>query len=678
MKHLSNLDMCKNELQNARLQNLGAAPDNPVTGQVYYNSADNKFYGYNGSGWIDLGQVLNGSSIVNLINSSSSILDNDNLSDTVNDAINKMHSHANASVLNAMEQAFTTVLKTKLDGIATGATKLENSSINGNIKINGVEANVYSHPGSGSNPHGTTKSDLGLGNVENKSSVTIRGEITTANINSALGFTPKKIIEGLESARPAATGSLIVFISTDSKKIYYDQGTNNWLQIGGQDTIDWSNVNNKPSTYPPATHNHDTAYLGKTAKAEGAKVADSVAWGNVTGKPSTFTPPVAGTTVLGGIKVGANLTVDSNGVLNANDNPTSYIIKQEKFIAAEGQKTFNLINGSYRQGIGALSIFMYGSKLSNDSFEETSTTSITLKTGLNAGDIVLIEYIQLINVQPYPVHANEHLTGGADAIPVATVSKDGLMASSDKSKLDNSYTKAQVESAISTAINALINGSPGALDTLKELADAMGNDPNFAATITNKLASKVDKVTGKGLSTEDFTTVLLNKLNGIAAGANAYTHPSSHPASMIVQDANNRFTTDTEKSTWNGKASTAIATSSANGLMSSSDKSKLDGVAANANNYTHPNDSNTRHVTDSEKTNWNRKTDKYAANVGNGTATEITVTHNLNTADVTVAIREPATGQLVITDVTIIDNNSIKLLFAVAPTTNQYRVVVIG
>lgn len=47
------------------------------------------------------------------------------------------------------------------------------------------------------------------------------------------------------------------------------------------------------------------------------------------------------------------------------------------------------------------------------------------------------------------------------------------------------YTKTEVD----TLIANLINGSPGALDTLNELAAALGNDPNFAATITNSLAS---------------------------------------------------------------------------------------------------------------------------------------------------------------------------------------------
>lgn len=596
MKHLTNFDLCKNELQNARVQNLGTPPENPVPGQIYYNSSDNVFYGWNGANWINLAYNYNG-------------------------------------------ETFTNDEKTKLCGIAENATKTEKSTTNGNIKINGAEVNVYTHP-SGTNPHNTTKSDIGLGNVENKSSSTIRGELTTADINKALGFTPKNILEGLESARPAATGSLRVYIATDTKKIFYDQGTNNWLQIGGQDTI---------------------------------------AWNNVTNKPSTFTPPTASSTVLGGIKVGTNLTIGADGTLNANDNPTSYLVKQEKFIATEGQKLFNLIKGSYRQGLGALSIFVFGSKLANEAFAETSTTSFTLKTGLSEGDIVLVEYIQLINVQPYPIHANEHLSDGADPIPLATTSKEGLMAASDKSKIDNSYTKTQVDAAISAAVNGLINGAPGALDTLIELASALGNDPNFAATITNSLATKVDKITGKGLSTNDFTDILLNKLNGIATGANNYTHPSSHPGSMITEDSTHRFATDAEKSAWNAKAGTATATVSANGLMSNLDKSKLDGIEANANNYVHPNDANIRHVTDSEKVSWNSRTRKYAANIGNGTATTITVTHNLNTTDITVTLREVATPyNVVITDIQIVDVNNIKLLFSVAPTANQYRVVVIG
>ena len=98
------------------------------------------------------------------------------------------------------------------------------------------------------------------------------------------------------------------------------------------------------------------------------------------------------------------------------------------------------------------------------------------------------------------------------------------------------------------------------------------------------------------------------------AGGGNFEGPIS--ASNITQDANHRFVTDTEKTTWNGKASTTVATQSANGLMSAADKKKLDGVATGANNYqypaTHPasvivQDSTHRFVTDTEKSSWNNK-----------------------------------------------------------------------
>ena len=58
-------------------------------------------------------------------------------------------------------------------------------------------------------------------------------------------------------------------------------------------------------------------------------------------------------------------------------------------------------------------------------------------------------------------------------------------------------------------------------------------------------------------------------------------------ASLLVQDADHRLVSDTEKAVWNGKASTDLATTSTNGLMSSEDKTKLDGLGAGGD-YTLP------------------------------------------------------------------------------------------
>jgi hypothetical protein len=68
---------------------------------------------------------------------------------------------------------------------------------------------------------------------------------------------------------------------------------------------------------------------------------------------------------------------------------------------------------------------------------------------------------------------------------------------------------------------------------------------------------------------------------------------------------------------------------------------------------------------------------KYAANVGDGVATSYTITHNLGTRDVIVSVYEGSGSYAeVICDVNHATTNTITLLFSVAPTLDQYRVVV--
>ena len=70
---------------------------------------------------------------------------------------------------------------------------------------------------------------------------------------------------------------------------------------------------------------------------------------------------------------------------------------------------------------------------------------------------------------------------------------------------------------------------------------------------------------------------------------------------------------------------------------------------------------------------------KYAANVGNGSATSYTITHNLGTKDVTVAVYDNSSPYAeVICDVQHTSTTAVTLLFSIAPTLNQYRVVVQG
>ena len=129
------------------------------------------------------------------------------------------------------------------------------------------------------------------------------------------------------------------------------------------------------------------------------------------------------------------------------------------------------------------------------------------------------------------------------------------------------------------------------------------NDPvvTFVQSAANRLVSDTEKATwnakqpagtyatgggsATGTNTGDQTAISGNagsattlsagadrsKLDGIAAGANNYTHPANHAASIIAQDASNRFVTDTEKATWNAKLSAATLSDASLPIVSATD-----------------------------------------------------------------------------------------------------------
>lgn len=78
-------------------------------------------------------------------------------------------------------------------------------------------------------------------------------------------------------------------------------------------------------------------------------------------------------------------------------------------------------------------------------------------------------------------------------------------------------TETDVTNAVSAAIDALIGGAPGTYDTLKEIADYIAEDKTASAALSAAIGNKVEKVSGMGLSTEDFSTTLKNKLEGLKA-----------------------------------------------------------------------------------------------------------------------------------------------------------------
>ena len=132
--------------------------------------------------------------------------------------------------------------------------------------------------------------------------------------------------------------------------------------------------------------------------------------------------------------------------------------------------------------------------------------------------------------------------------------------------------------------------------TSEELKQLWDEAPNAIKDYINEILTveldklietKVSKVTGKDLSTNDYTDTEKKKLSGIAEGANKYSHPtdagnkhipSGGSAGKILRWGANG------QAVWGDDNNTtySVASQSKNGLMSAYDKTKLDGINTGA------------------------------------------------------------------------------------------------
>lgn len=140
------------------------------------------------------------------------------------------------------------------------------------------------------------------------------------------------------------------------------------------------------------------------------------------------------------------------------------------------------------------------------------------------------------------------VTGEVQALKAAdtTLDEKKANASDVNRELADRYTKSQVftKEEVLQKIEDLIGTAPDTLDTFKEIADALGNDPNFAATIMNLLAGKVDKETGKQLTSNDYS----DSEKAIVADVNAKKHSHNNKS---VLDKVTQFLLDAWNAAYN-------------------------------------------------------------------------------------------------------------------------------
>ena len=82
------------------------------------------------------------------------------------------------------------------------------------------------------------------------------------------------------------------------------------------------------------------------------------------------------------------------------------------------------------------------------------------------------------------------------------LSAAGVQIDDAGTSLSKVWSSSKTNSAINSAVSALVASAPTALDTLNELAAALGNDASFATTVTTSLAAKADASTVVTLSSD--------------------------------------------------------------------------------------------------------------------------------------------------------------------------------
>jgi hypothetical protein len=162
-------------------------------------------------------------------------------------------------------------------------------------KIKLAITTLINHLANKSNPHGVTKSQVGLGNVENKSSATIRGELTKGNVTTALGFTPanqtdmtnaQDAITQLNSERAFLSK---VFSGISNKMIYWQRCQSEIAKALGMQISD---INNE-KLYIAACNGDWNAYQGLVTGA-------ALQWDNTN------------------LNINIGLSSDTNGVVRIN------------------------------------------------------------------------------------------------------------------------------------------------------------------------------------------------------------------------------------------------------------------------------------------------------------------------------------------------------------------------
>ena len=185
--------------------------------------------------------------------------------------------------------------------------------------------------------------------------------------------------------------------------------------------------------------------------------------------------------------------------------------------------------------------------------------STALTTSTSFGGDVSGTYNAIVIADDSHNHVISNVDGLQDALnakaPLASPALTGT-PSAPTAAADTSTTQIATTAFVQQELTALVDSAPNTLNTLNEIAAAINDDPNFNTTVTNALGNRLRiDVNNQGLTATQKTNAVTNLGLATVATSGAYSDISGTPTN---------------------------ATTSAAGLMSSADKTKLNGIEDNA------------------------------------------------------------------------------------------------
>jgi hypothetical protein len=130
-------------------------------------------------------------------------------------------------------------------------------------------------------------------------------------------------------------------------------------------------------------------------------------------------------------------------------------------------------------------------------------------TGVTAGSYGSASQVPVltVNAKGQIITATTTNVAGVSTFTYTSGTRTLNISTADGGSFDAALSNLATETFVNNAVAALVDSSPTTLDTLNELAAALGDDPNYATTITSALGNKVDKINITGATVGSATQI---------------------------------------------------------------------------------------------------------------------------------------------------------------------------